>query len=403
MKIFWVTLSLFCVASTLVANEKLAEQYLDQYLEENQENLSQKEIDLFSKYREEIISILGISLNNSPEIRIEDFLANALEDASNAMTATMNGDWMWFGAFPWVYSSKYESWLYLYPNLDVSIYGENGYTRKDSNYCTKMNWVWVFRESGGESFIQSKFAYSNDEKAWLHFKQRDGEELYCYSVERKVWKNFGGEMFDWLDYIDLIERSASISIGDLHGDIEKANEGKTIIDLDFNDDIENDNEVDAINNLDLNSSVVDIDDLFGEKIGGVEIELANAYKPGDVITQDTQIQMRGKFKSAVTCPVCAEPTFEEDEVYDCSCKYEEVYSYYYRSPTTSEIENQQIEGYYYVWGVKYLGSSPYKDPNEVFLGNDTVLSPKVVLDLDPIDPTKVSINQEILNQTSTIK
>ena len=112
MKIFWATLSLFCVASTLVDNEKLAEQYLDQYLEENQENLSQKEIDLFSKYREEIISILGISLNNSPEIRIEDFLANALEGASNAMTATMNGDWMWFGAFPWVYSSKFESWLY---------------------------------------------------------------------------------------------------------------------------------------------------------------------------------------------------------------------------------------------------------------------------------------------------
>ena len=393
MKIFWATLSLFCVTSTLVANaEQTAEGYLDQYLEENKENLSQKEIDLFSKYREEIISILGISLNNSPEIRIEDFLANALEDASNAMTATMNGDWMWFGAFPWVYSSKYESWLYLYPNLDVSIYGENGYTRKDSNYGTRMNWVWVVREDGGDfvlrdSEYQSKFAYSDDEKAWLHFKQRDGEELYCYSVERKVWKNFGGEMFDWLDFIDSIERSAitSISIGDLHDDIEKANEGKTIIDLD------------------LNSSVVDIDDLFGEKIGGVEIEPANAYKPGDVITLGTKIKMRGKFMSAVACPVCAEPTFEEDEVYDCSCKYEEVYSYYYRSPTTSEIENQQIDGYYYVLGVKYLGSSPYKDPNEVFLGNDTVLSPKVVLDLDPIDPTKVSINQEILNQTSTIK
>jgi hypothetical protein len=390
VKIFWATLSLFCVTSTLVANaEQTAEGYLDQYLEENKENLSQKEIDLFSKYREEIISILGISLNNSPEIRIEDFLANALEGASNAMTATMNGDWMWFGAFPWVYSSKYESWLYLYPNLDVSIYGENGYTRKDSNYCTRMNWVWVVREDGGDfvlrdSEYQSKFAYSDDEKAWLHFKQRDGEELYCYSVERKVWKNFGGEMFDWLDFIDSIERSAitSISIGDLHDDIEKANEGKTIIDLD------------------LNSSVVDIDDLFGEKIGGVEIEPANAYKPGDVITLGTKIKMRGKFMSAVACPVCAEPTFEEDEVYDCSCKYEEVYSYYYRSPTTSEIENQQIEGYYYVLGVKYLGSSPYLDPNVLVSDNDTVLNPKVEVVLDP---TKVSINKEILIQTSTIK
>jgi hypothetical protein len=191
-------------------------------------------------------------------------------------------------------------------------------------------------------------------------------------------------MFDWLDFIDSIERSAitSISIGDLHDDIEKANEGKTIIDLD------------------LNSSVVDIDDLFGEKIGGVEIEPANAYKPGDVITLGTKIKMRGKFMSAVACPVCAEPTFEEDEVYDCSCKYEEVYSYYYRSPTTSEIENQQIEGYYYVLGVKYLGSSPYLDPNVLVSDNDTVLNPKVEVVLDP---TKVSINKEILIQTSTIK
>ena len=204
MKIFWATLSLFCVTSTLVANaEQTAEGYLDQYLEENKENLSQKEIDLFSKYREEIISILGISLNNSPEIRIEDFLANALEDASNAMTATMNGDWMWFGAFPWVYSSKYESWLYLYPNLDVSIYGENGYTRKDSNYSTKMKWVWVVRED--DSFLsywndpqQSRFAYSNDEKAWLHFKQSKGDELLSFSVDTERWGVFGKEIFEWI-------------------------------------------------------------------------------------------------------------------------------------------------------------------------------------------------------------
>jgi hypothetical protein len=66
------------------------------------------------------------------------------------------------------------------------------------------------------------------------------------------------------------------------------------------------------------------------------------------------------------------------------------YQYYYRSPTTSEIENQQIEGFYYVGEVKYLGSSPYQDPIYV---NGTWHQP-----VQPIDPEIIKrINQETLN------
>lgn len=310
MKLFWATLSLFCITSTVVAHEALtADEYLDQYLEENPEYFSLEYLDL-----------------------------------------TYSGDWMWFGAFPWVYSSKYESWLYLYANLDVSIYGENGYARKDSNYCTKMNWVWVVREDHFGLEYQSKFAYSNDEKAWLHFKQRDEEELYCYSATTRVWKNFGSEMFNWLDRFK--------------------------IDLD-----------DLIDDLNKQTKKVELDDPFGRNIVGVEIEPANAYKPGDVITQDTEIQMmRETIIQLGACPSCPpRPEGLIDSSYYCSCRIEGIgFEFYYRPPTTSEIENQQIEGFYYVGKVMYLGSSPYLEERV----NQEVLNKKAIdIDLIPNLPS----------------
>ena len=46
--------------------------------------------------------------------------------------------------------------------------------------------------------LQSRFAYSNDEKAWLHFKQSKGDELISYSVDAQRWGVFGKEIFEWI-------------------------------------------------------------------------------------------------------------------------------------------------------------------------------------------------------------
>jgi hypothetical protein len=179
----------------VVANEEqTAEEFLDQYLEENSGVLSEEVLQYYSEYRKYFVQI---------DIDVLQLIVWNIHQSLEEPIKTYSGDWMWFGAFPWVYSSKYESWLYLYSNLDVSIYGENGYSRKDSNYSTKMKWVWVVRED--DSFLsywndplQSRFAYSNDEKAWLHFKQSKGDELLSYSVDAQRWGVFGKEIFEWI-------------------------------------------------------------------------------------------------------------------------------------------------------------------------------------------------------------
>jgi hypothetical protein len=179
----------------VVANEEqTAEEFLDQYLEENSGVLSEEVLQYYREYRKYFVQI---------DIDVLQLIVWNIHQSLEEPIKTYSGDWMWFGAFPWVYSSKYESWLYLYSNLDVSIYGENGYSRKDSNYSTKMKWVWVVRED--DSFLsywndplQSRFAYSNDEKAWLHFKQSKGDELLSFSVDTERWGVFGKEIFEWI-------------------------------------------------------------------------------------------------------------------------------------------------------------------------------------------------------------
>ena len=195
MKLIKSLVSLFCATLTVVANEEqTAEEFLDQYLEENSGVLSEEVLQYYRENRKYFVQI---------DIDVLQLIVWNIHQSLEEPIKTYSGDWMWFGAFPWVYSSKYESWLYLYSNLDVSIYGENGYSRKDSNYSTKMKWVWVVRED--DSFLsywndplQSRFAYSNDEKAWLHFKQSKGDELLSYSVDAQRWGVFGKEIFEWI-------------------------------------------------------------------------------------------------------------------------------------------------------------------------------------------------------------
>ena len=195
MKLIKSLVSLFCATLTVVANEEqTAEEFLDQYLEENSGVLSEEVLQYYREYRKYFVQI---------DIDVLQLIVWNIHQSLEEPIKTYSGDWMWFGAFPWVYSSKYESWLYLYSNLDVSIYGENGYSRKDSNYSTKMKWVWVVRED--DSFLsywndplQSRFAYSNDEKAWLHFKQSKGDELLSFSVDTERWGVFGKEIFEWI-------------------------------------------------------------------------------------------------------------------------------------------------------------------------------------------------------------
>jgi len=198
-------ISFFCISFTLVASEEqTAEEYLDQFLEENSDVLSEEQLQLYSRYREEIIQFIETTW----KLQVTN---------DDLQKISYKGNWVWFGEFPWVYSAKYEVWLYLYPNLDVSIYNENEYIRKDSDYCRKMNWAWVAWSNGNgisnlvsppKSLLpqpQSNFAYSNEEKAWLHFKQKQGDKIYAYSS--KTWRTLG-ETFKFLDLLHEIKTSA---------------------------------------------------------------------------------------------------------------------------------------------------------------------------------------------------